>query len=104
MYVPCSHVQVYGWEPAVTYDVLALQWGKVSDMAISGEQLVSRGRDTCSLVHRPLFPARVIHTTVGMHGQVLLGIARAGNETSWRWGEREREMASLISFLGSCRR
>ena len=33
--------QVHGWEPVTTYDMLSLHWGKVADMTISKEQLVS---------------------------------------------------------------
>lgn len=33
-------LRVYGWEPVVTHDALPISWGKVADMAISGEQLI----------------------------------------------------------------
>lgn len=35
-----AYPQVYGWEPVVTHDSQQIHWGKVADMAISGEQLV----------------------------------------------------------------
>lgn len=38
--LPYHCVQVYSWEPVTTHDVHHVPWGKVADMAISGEQLV----------------------------------------------------------------
>ena len=37
----CVCVQTYAWEPTVLHDKLSIHWGKVADMAVSGEQLVS---------------------------------------------------------------
>ena len=34
-------VQTYSWETAVAEEKLPVHWGKVADVAISGEQLVS---------------------------------------------------------------
>ena len=42
--------QVHGWEPPMTYDILPLRWGKLADMAISGDQLVCQ-----QLIHK-FFP------------------------------------------------
>ena len=42
MTVFAAYPQVYGWEPVVTHDSQQIHWGKVADMAISGEQLVRR--------------------------------------------------------------
>lgn len=34
-------MRVYGWEPVRCYDSFSLGWGKVADIAISSNQLVS---------------------------------------------------------------
>ena len=33
--------QVHGWEPVALHDNLSLQWGRVADMAVYNDQLVS---------------------------------------------------------------
>lgn len=34
-------LKVYGWEPARTFDTVAMGWGKIQDIAIAQNQLVS---------------------------------------------------------------
>ena len=34
-------MRVYGWEPVRCYDSFSLGWGKVADIAVSSNQLVS---------------------------------------------------------------
>lgn len=33
-------LQVHGWDPVSTYDMLHLRWGKMEDMTVSRDQLV----------------------------------------------------------------
>lgn len=35
-------LKVYGWEPGCTYDSAITGWGKVSDMTMTQNQLVSK--------------------------------------------------------------
>lgn len=35
-------LKVYGWEPGCTYDSVVSGWGKVSDMTMTQNQLVSK--------------------------------------------------------------
>lgn len=39
-------LRVFGWEPDRCFDMVAVSWGKVSDLAICNQQLV------CSSTHR----------------------------------------------------
>ena len=38
-----SPVQVYGWEPARTFDTLVMGWGKISDLSVCDSQLIAGG-------------------------------------------------------------
>lgn len=35
--------QVYGWEPARTYDTLIMGWGKIRDLSVCDSQLIAGG-------------------------------------------------------------
>ena len=58
--------QVHGWEPAVMYEHVSVRWGKIADMAIYNEQLVSQCTILTQLASKAVKVCTVMYLKTGM--------------------------------------